>query len=468
MATQRNARTVLFKEASKHYKNVVYAVPYRYLDTPDEFDGRVAWKKFLTPVLDQGLCGSCWAFASTSTLADRMNIVSRGVLHVQLSPAKMILCSTQGELALDITDEDNIDLISSYNKISLENSGCYGNTLYNAWKYLYVLGVPTEECVPYNRSTGHGKTELDELSKFDNPVHVPLCNNVTGKIGDMCSDVQYDEITGEEQGTPARFYRARKIYMVRADEYNIRHDIYLRGPVSSGFELYEDFQDFDFYNKVYEWDGKSKRVGGHSIEIVGWGSAGKKDLITGKKYKHDYWIVKNSWGVDWGINGYFYIRRGVNTCSIEENVIAGVSDFFYTPKDVKNLHNRAYWHDDPVANAEHARIQKGIRVAGGGIDTLTGFSRRVLITKPWLDSTPPITYNQLPNKNVFIAGLHYNTTGLIPGHEEMFIESKMVQNHKVWNTTTIIVAIIILILTLCGPWKIQGLQRGGRQRRLGR
>lgn len=40
----------------------------------------------------------------------------------------------------------------------------------------------------------------------------------------------------------------------------------------------------------------------HAVTIVG--------------YTPDYWIVRNSWGTDWGADGYFYLERGVNACGV--------------------------------------------------------------------------------------------------------------------------------------------------------
>jgi len=33
-----------------------------------------------------------------------------------------------------------------------------------------------------------------------------------------------------------------------------------------------------------------------------------------------YWIVKNQWGQNWGLEGYFYLARDSNACGMKSDV----------------------------------------------------------------------------------------------------------------------------------------------------
>ena len=286
--------------------------PQSNIKVPDQFDGRKVWKGLLTPVSNQGTCGACWAFSSTSTLADRFNIQSMGLVYIKLSAAKLILCDIKGSGSIKHPEiqQEQVDRLEER---SNKKSACFGNTLANAWQYLYTTGTNTRKCVPYNKKYGIYR-ELDKLGSFSEPQRMPTCTQVTGIMGDMCSNFTYNENTAEESGTPARFYRALHFYAIAGtpkdggNEYNIRYNIFRWGPVSTSFAVYPDFYTFDAKNTIYEWNGKGEQVGGHAVEIVGWG----------EENKIKYWIIKNSWGTDWGDKGYFRMARGNNNCQIEE------------------------------------------------------------------------------------------------------------------------------------------------------
>jgi len=76
------------------------------------------------------------------------------------------------------------------------------------------------------------------------------------------------------------------------------------GPVS----VCVDAAPWQFYN-----GGVLKTCGmqvDHCVQVVGYDSQNNIDV----------WLVRNSWGADWGEQGYIYIERGKNLCDIAGDV----------------------------------------------------------------------------------------------------------------------------------------------------
>ena len=280
---------------------------------PDNFDGRRVWGDLLTPALNSGSCGSCWSFCTTGILADRFNILSRGKLNVILSPTRPILCDSDKAgktLNMDNT-VTNMELIKELNELALKAGSCFGSSLYDAFSYLYIIGTNTLDCLPYNESLGTQYT-FGNLANIEDEVEkIPLCTGVTGPLKDMCSDFFIDSETGEEFGTPAKFYRCSHFYTITPTEgrdlvKDIMTDIYLHGPVCTSIKLYPSFYEYDAVNEIYrplvDELMDDNVVGMHAISIVGWGKRGSE----GEKY----WIMRNCWGSKWGDWGYFYVSRG--------------------------------------------------------------------------------------------------------------------------------------------------------------
>lgn len=93
--------------------------------------------------------------------------------------------------------------------------------------------------------------------------------------------------------------------------------IYNYGPITIGFSVYESFLKFFANkanaNKIYtaqqfasdlrQPGANTKPLGGHAVVIVGWDES--KEGIP-------YWIVRNSWGLNWADHGYFSMERDID------------------------------------------------------------------------------------------------------------------------------------------------------------
>lgn len=270
------------------------------------------------------------------------------------------------------------------------NPVCMGSTLDDAWAMLRESGTPTVDCIGYNLDTWTEGSYTPSCKEIQGPVYSFCSGYVIDKsnfqIGDRNgsksltwskdidaiisnyenSDINPVAIPNTEKNVPwvdpqlFRF-RAKNVYKVNSKVSAIQREILERGPVSTGYTLYPDFQNNfgttggQLYTDlsenplgssrkhlIYKWNGKGEPIGGHSIVIVGWGQY--TYVNNNVTYDIPYWICLNSWGYKWGTSGispydnrnglpddmtsggYFWIIRGTNECSIESNVIVGQPD----------------------------------------------------------------------------------------------------------------------------------------------
>jgi cathepsin B len=408
---------------------------------PENFDGRIIWKKYLTPISDQDKCGSCWAIAAVNTLADRFNIQSKGKINVELSPTKLILCNSLNKNINKFEDNEYSEIFIDEEK-NFNNTVCFGNTLYDAWTFLKIVGTTDIKCLPYNKTLLNNN--LIPISSFTSIKNLPLCDIITGPMSDMCYDYNINLINNKETGTPAKFYSAYYIYNIEGEnnevlDYNIRRDIYIYGPVSTAFFIYPDFYEFNSKSDIYIWNGKGKIISGHAVEIVGWGN--EKNI--------PYWIIKNSYGISWGDNGYFRMLRGVNMCEIEKNIITGDPDFFYpeyfSPPHISHI------------TSINTLKQKYNYFKNFYLNHTTGYSKRIESDKQYLIKDNNIfNYKNLPDFTTFVAG----------ENEDINLQKHITYNNKIYynfkNFLFIIFIIIIIYLFLkfiFRFWKIIITQR---------
>ena len=378
---------------------------------PQNFDGPKIWKDFLTAIKNQGTCGSCWAWASVSSLGDRINLLTRNLIHVELTPLRPLLCDLEGQQWNIQSPEfdTNVIEVSKILSTNVGKVGCHGSTLLSAWKYLFTIGTNLEKCLSYEKKKAVYGPDTDrrhfaDLVDYSSDAQLPLCTDITGPEGDMCGNYYRERETGSETGTPARFFRAISYYTIPGtskqggDEKDIMSEIYRNGPVTTGMVVYGDFYTFDPKSTIYKSSETPPRVGGHAIRLVGWGEE------NGEKF----WWIANSWGESWGLNGFFKMIRGENNCQIEENVVAGLPDIFYPlgiilPTLAQKTRNKV--PDD--AQEKRLTIDYGDGLNGGGIDPRTGYTRRTQYRYTGFSGFKPLlTIEQVLkiNNEPFIAG----------------------------------------------------------------
>jgi len=194
----------------------------------------------ITPVYNQGQCGSCWAFSATETIESYYAIA--GYTLTELSVEQIVDCDTNGN-----------------------DEGCNGGFPTGAYQYVEEAGgLESESDYPYTAEGGESGS----------------CNFNQADL--VATVTAYSSINGE-QG----------LYQQTSSSSG--------GPVS----VCVDASSWQYYT-----GGVLTQCGDqvdHCVQLTGYANYGQSGA---------YWIVRNSWATDWGINGYIYIEIGQDLCAI--------------------------------------------------------------------------------------------------------------------------------------------------------
>lgn len=147
------------------------------------------------------------------------------------------------------------------------NHGCQGGLMDNAFEYIKENGgLDTEEAYPYTGVEGQCKFKKSSVGATD-----------TGFVD-----------------------------VTQGDEHALKQAVGTVGPVSVAIDA--SHFSFQFYHSgVYDEVQCSPQQLDHGVLCVGYGT------YQGK----DYWLVKNSWGTRWGVDGYVRMSRNKsNQCGI--------------------------------------------------------------------------------------------------------------------------------------------------------
>lgn len=228
----------------------------------------------VTPIKNQGFSDVCWAFAVT------------GSLESNLLPYK----------SWNFSENNMKNLLSSSYKYGFDRgydgSGCWEEALAYLTRY---SGPVTGAQDPFNEFSGSSPTNLKSSVHVQNTIQL-MSRTINGVTNNTA----------------------------------IKEAIMKYGAVYSLMTFQDSYYNSNTYSYYYKGNGDYN----HAICIVGWDDNYSKSNFIGNPPGNGAFIIRNSWGSDWGDNGYFYVSYyDKNLANTNDNIV------FLKAESAKNYDN---------------------------------------------------------------------------------------------------------------------------------
>lgn len=208
------------------------------------------------------------------------------------------------EFAADNDDTEQYDWRKFNVSTNIKNQGLCGS----CWAFSAVAAVESQYMIRKKEKVSLSEQQLIDCSSMNHGCQggfMIYAYEYVLDAGGFCTEEQYPYL-GMEQ-SHCLLKKCTNVYPItRVKEIapnRLKEAIRHIGPVSADIAVSEDFV---FYSDGI-FDGECEEETNHAILIVGYGKGNIYDENDNTNKTVYYYIIKNSWGSNWGENGYMNI-----------------------------------------------------------------------------------------------------------------------------------------------------------------